>query len=505
MHLIIQNIDLLPEPEKSSYADLRAICQILDTYQAWRTLDIYGAMPYHQAFNVSQYPLPAYDYEQTLYKTFDSVLKVAATVLNTNQTVQQVALGAQDFFYGGDIPSWEAFANTLRIKIAQRYEKRDASNLAAVLNDIASNFGGQIISNNAQSFGVNNTQGYQNLLDNVNILLDFDVSYAFAEFLKSTKDPRLPLLVRQNDYGTNDVDYNTVQQYGTPSAIATLDSPAINTSRYWGKHAFAASQNNPSYGLNGRGTFQSFALTNSSNLVQIEFLSNIQTRFLVKNGGFNNNGYDPKTATARLHTDESNTATTQSIPMRTLYVTYAETCFMMAEIAQKSDASVLGQTAAQWYNSGVAASVAQYQNAGVIAGVPGADTVAIGDYLTRYPYNNTLQQIYSQEWVHLMVEPAEAWAMWKRTGYPQFVDWRPGQETTLGNIGDGSGIVYLENLYDGSENLTLSRRSSFNINDAGSTLNTSNFNAAVNEMLTFNPAFGISGIDTRGRLWWDAQ
>jgi len=496
----------MPAAQKATYANIYAICQVLDTYEAWRVLDIYGAMPYSQAFQASKYEYPVYDYEQTLYKTFDSTLKVAATVLQANGNKSgQVNLGVEDFFYGGDVPSWEAFANTLRIKIAQRYEKRDAANLAAVVSDISTNFSNSVISSNAQSFGVNNTQNYQNNEGGTSYIIDYDVSYAFAQFLKSTNDPRLPLLVRQNDLGNNDPDYTLIQQNGTPAALKTLDSlKAIDSSRYMGKHASPVSANNTAYGLTGGTMFLSLPITEQPGSDALEYLSNIQTRLFIKNGGFINASYDPKTFLTRLHSDE-NVVSSTTIQMRTLFLTYGETCFMMAEIAQKNGGTALGQSAASWYNAGVTASVQQYQAAGVAAGVPGADTVTVGNYLTRYPYNNTLQQIYSQEWVHLMVQPQEAWAMWKRTGYPQSVNFTPGQPVTAGSIGDGSGTAYLENLSDGTQNWILSRRSSFNISDAGSNLNINNFNAALAEMLKINPAYGVNGLDTRGRTWWDAQ
>ncbi len=102
-------------------------------------------MPYSQAFNDVRYPLPAYDYDFNFYKTFDAQLRASAFVLAANAP-NQLPLGAHDFFYNGDIPSWLALANTLRIKIAQRYEKRDPANITSVLGDIKTTFGSALIS-----------------------------------------------------------------------------------------------------------------------------------------------------------------------------------------------------------------------------------------------------------------------------------------------------------------------------------------------------------------------
>ncbi len=499
MNRIIAKIDAMPADQQTSYSNLRAICQVLNVYTAWQVVDIYGAMVYNDAFQPVKYPLPAYDYDFTLYKTFDSTLKIAATVLSSNNP-KNVALGNQDFFYGGDIPSWEAFANTLRIKIAQRFEKRDPANLASVLTDISTNFNNAIISSNAQSFGYNHTQGWNTNVDDINnLLLNYDAGYAFVEFLKSTKDPRTALLLRQNDFGTNDAIYNNIQANGTAAAKTTLDSPAVNTSRYWGKHAFPASEE-PTYGWTGQGRFQSFPIAGSSTPASLGFLSAIQTRYFLKDGGFG--GFDARSSQSLMHTDETY-KDKNTIANRTLYLTYAETCFMMAEIAQ-TGGNGLGQSAEQWYDAGVKASFDQYKADGITAGVPGADTATFGDYLTRYPYNPStgLAQIYSQAWVHFMTEPEESWAMWKRTRYPQFADFRPGQPS---KIGDGSGIAYLESLWDGSQYLIIPRRAAFTVGNAGSVLNQASFTTALQTMQAKNPDYGPDGSYAIGRVWWDMK
>jgi len=493
-------IDAMPAGQKATYSDLRAICEILKTYYAWQVVDIFGAMPYSQAFQADKYPLPAYDYDFTLYKTFDEQLKNAVTALKSPPP-GQVALGVQDFYYGGDIPSWRAFANTLRIKIAQRYEKRDAANLASVLNDINTNFDNEIISSNTQSFGVNHSKNYDTDTDDIDAILNsYDAGFSFVEFLKSTNDPRLSLLVRQNDMGTNSAAYVNVKANADASGQAFLAQPA-NMVRYYGKHAFPQSLD-PSYGLTG-GT-RSYPFTVGTGTVSLDYLSVIQGRYFVRAGGFIGNIYQSQN-TALQHTDETFPTDLTTIPMRSLWLSYGNTCFMMAEIAQKSGGTALGKSAATWYNAAVQASFDQYTTVGATVGVPGAATVSIGDYLSRYPYDGTLQRIYSQAWVHLMIEPEEAYAMWKRTGYPAFVNYRAGQPTTPGNIGDGSGTAYIENLWTGSTNLVIPRRMHFGTDDAGAPLNISNVNKAISTMQAKDVSYGVSGLDTKGRIWWDQQ
>ncbi|WP_419803350.1 SusD/RagB family nutrient-binding outer membrane lipoprotein [Mucilaginibacter sp.] len=494
MHRIMDKINSLPADQQATYQGLKAISSIVDTYLAWRVVDVFGAMPYLQAFNDVQYPLPVYDYDYTLYKVYDKQLKDAATLLKNN-TSGQFALGNQDFFFGGDYTKWLAFANTLRIKIAQRYEKRDAPNLTGVLNDIATNFSGNIISSNAGSFGYDQTRNWNNNVDDINVILfNYDAAFPFVEFLKSTNDPRIKFMVRENDFGANYAGYTNVQQNGNAAAKAAL-LQTENMVRYWGKHVFPASVSS-TYGFTGGTSIKTFTI-GSTGTQNLGLLSAIQSRFFVKNGGFG--GFDARSSPNLMHTDEIYASDPGTIKMRTPYLNYAETCFMMAEIAEKGG-NGLGKSASQWFYAGVQASFDQYKAAAISINVPNATNVVIGNFATTLPYKG-LPSIYSQAWVNFLTEPDEAWAMWKRTGYPQFTDVRAGNN---GAIGDGSSIAYLEGLWDGSQNLLIPRRNSLDLS-SGSNQNSANYSLAIKNMIAKDPAYGISTLDTKGRIWWDMK
>ncbi|MGE7777096.1 SusD/RagB family nutrient-binding outer membrane lipoprotein [Chitinophaga sp. NPDC101104] len=489
---IIAKIDKMEDGAvKKGYANLRYVCEIMNTYDAWKVSDIYGGLPYSQAFKVTEFPTPKFDFGWDLYKSFDNTLKAAVVALSATVDAEQIPFVKQDFFYNGDKDKWIRFANTLRIKIAQRYEKRDAAHLAAVLTDIATNFGGKIISKQDESFGYTNTRDWNNNIDDIDgIQNGYVASFAFVEFLRSTNDPRLPLLVRQNDWGTNYAGYNDVKANGTAAAKATLDSAAVNYSRYVGKHVFSASASAP-YGWEGQTKTKQFTVTSGTGTATrtLSYISLINTRLFVKNGGF-------KVGNPSLHLDET-VVDGGTIPMRTNLLNYAEACFMMAEIAAKGG-NGLGKSAAQWYNDGVTASFDFYKQKGISQNLPGAADAVLGDFLIRYPYAG-LASIYSQAWVNYLTQPEESWAMWKRTGYPQFDDYRAG---AANKIGDGSGIAYLENLFNGSTNLTIPRRYILPVTTvqmAGS------LEAAINDMKSKDAAYGNDRLDSRGRIWWDKQ
>lgn len=133
----------------------------------------------------------------------------------------------------------------------------------------------------------------------------------------------------------------------------------------------------------------------------------------------------------------------------------------------------------------------------VATNIPGATSVTAGSFATTIPYTG-LPSIYTQQWVNNLLTPNEAWATWKRTGYPQFTDVR---STNNGLIGTSS-IAYLENLWDGGENLLITRRDALQMT---STINQPNFVSAVEAQKTKDASYGASSTDTKGRIWWDKQ
>lgn len=196
-----------------------------------------------------------------------------------------------------------------------------------------------------------------------------------------------------------------------------------------------------------------------------------------------------------MHDDEAY-VDPSSIKMKTYFISYPDICFMMAEIAAKGGNS-FGKSAEEWYRTGIAASFDLYKAMAVATGVPNASTVSAGSFATTVPYLG-LPSIYSQQWVNNLLTPDEAWATWKRTGYPQFTNVRPGDN---GQIGMGS-IAFLENLWDGNENLQIVRRDALKMS---SSLNQQNFVSAVETQKAKDPSYGVSATDTKGRIWWDKQ
>ncbi len=95
-------------------------------------------------------------------------------------------------------------------------------------------------------------------------------------------------------------------------------------------------------------------------------------------------------------------------------VTYAEALFAQAEAAQRGWIPGGDAAAANYYNLAIEQSVRQWNNDD-ITGL----TEMMAYPAIAYDAANAIRQISYQRWVHLYMNGYEAWAEWRRTGYPE--------------------------------------------------------------------------------------
>lgn len=502
-YLVNSVIPANAEPER--FQDLAAIANILETYEAWLMFDVNGAAPYTEAFKAATENIrtPRYDlYQQDLngtplYEVFDGKVKDNIAVLQKSDDTQY-KLGNNDYFYKGDIAKWIKFANTLRIKMAQRMEKANSTYYKTVVADALSNSGG-IISSLDESCIYNHPNEHNNNTDDMHILTyQYCASRTLVNFMAAYSDPRLPLLVRRNGFGdgnnntTNDENFETVQTY-VPD-YATRYAYFIN-------HRFNGMAANPDSANSGwsRSSYYTIGYKDGGGVdrtITIRHNSQIESRYFVKNGG-----RVGTQITARDKEDSSFDVSQETISLFTPMITYPETCFMMAEIAFKEGQAMGGKDALAWFREGIKASMQQYQAWAVKMAVPAAmnqnsgiyapiTAAMIDTYLAQPEFQTvSLEKIITQQWVNLYMRPEEAWATWKRTGLPAFKN-QPVPE---------NGVAFLETIATGGDGLIVPRRAALG---APNTENINNYNDAVKQ-LTADPNYGTAVDRTEGRIWWD--
>ena len=90
------------------------VIDILSAYAYSVLVDTFGDVPYTEALDLANHPLPKYDDAKTIYKDLIAKLNVASDGLNTGYG----SFGDQDLVFGGNTAQWKTFANSLRLKMA---------------------------------------------------------------------------------------------------------------------------------------------------------------------------------------------------------------------------------------------------------------------------------------------------------------------------------------------------------------------------------------------------
>ena len=287
-------------PEK--YNDVKAIAQILLSHQQWTVLDCLGAAPITEAFKSAEgIKTPKYDlYNESvredkmpMYKVIDAEVKAAVELLRKSGP-DQAKLGTADFFYGGDIQKWIKFANTLRVKMAQRVEKRDTPFYNNVISEVLSSASNVIDSNDASCIYWHPNDYNNNKDDIQDITGRYAAAAAFVNYLEAYNDPRLPLLIRPNGFGLN----NNNEENDEWFTIFNEQNPGWEAKypqfvdRYSGMSANPDSVSSK-FHSNEYLSLEYTTEEGGKATMDIRMHSQVEGRYFIKNGGDNGNGNMP--------------------------------------------------------------------------------------------------------------------------------------------------------------------------------------------------------------------
>ena len=94
-----------------------AIASIIKVAAMDRVTDTYGPIPYTKIGEDGKISVP-YDSQEAVYDAFFNELNVAIATLSDNKDAALVATA--DYVYGGDVQKWIKFANSLKLRLAMR-------------------------------------------------------------------------------------------------------------------------------------------------------------------------------------------------------------------------------------------------------------------------------------------------------------------------------------------------------------------------------------------------
>jgi hypothetical protein len=367
-------------------SNLNAICRIMKVYIFSRITDLYGDVPYSQAGKAYSTGVvrPVFDTQKDIYDNFFTELAAAEAKLDATKDAV-----AQDIYYQGSVSAWKKFANSLRLRLAMRLIKIDPDK--AKTEALAAYAAGVFTSNSdiclTQHADIQNS--YSDIRGNgVSVAINQypddgrpRVCNTLIDEMKGTNDPRLQYIAR--DYWVNP-DKPSERIDVTDGVKAQIGLIGVGPGKY-NYDDFLGAIN---VDVAGHGTV---SVPNNGQKAQL-------ADFLITNDA----------------------------PF--LHLTYAEVEFLLAEATQRWGLS-LGVDAKTHYQNGMAAACQQLS---LFKGGPVLTPAQIQQFQTDNPLipGKELQLIDTQLWVALLLNGPEAYANWRRTGFPALTPAITAESTT---------------------------------------------------------------------------
>jgi hypothetical protein len=183
--------------ENPAFAVYEGPARILKAYMAAALTDLYGDVPYRQAFQGKEGTVtPAYDPQENIYTGEGGILENLDLGIAALDGYSGTIALEGDLLYGGDLNGWVRFANSLKIKYLMRI-----SGMVDVAADLQSLLDqGEYLTENAQNAVWEFTDGPPNNFRLARLRIgdfnNFVLSETMQEVLEGLNDPRIGVLYR---------------------------------------------------------------------------------------------------------------------------------------------------------------------------------------------------------------------------------------------------------------------------------------------------------------------
>lgn len=183
--------------------------RILKAYMAGALTDLFGDVPYSEAFQGETLTVtPVYDTQEAIYLEADGILDhLDKGIAAIDSYSGNIALEG-DILFNGDLEGWVRFANSLKLKYLMRISAKIdvTAEIAAVVAD------GRLIRENAQNAIFNFTDGEPNNFRLARLRIgdfnNFVLSETMEDELNALNDPRIATLFRPFSNSATGLEFN---------------------------------------------------------------------------------------------------------------------------------------------------------------------------------------------------------------------------------------------------------------------------------------------------------
>jgi hypothetical protein len=394
-------------------SNLYNMARIWQSYAFMILTDEYGDIPYTEggAGLTDQIFFPKYDQQQDIYPKIIQELTEASAALSESGTIE-----GSDILYAGNISQWKKFGYSLLLRAGMRLSKVDATTAQAT---VQAAFNGGVIMENTDNAMMQHDANYTSPIGNMlngTEAANFYLVEAFVDTLKYNNDPRLSSIA--------------VRYIGATSGLA--QTPDVATTD-------PANQIGMPMGYDN-GTIVAKAAADG--LASFYDYSQLDRSRMAKN-------------TAPI-----------------FFVTAAQTQLLLAEASFRGWIS--SGSAAQYFADGIKAHMDQLAYYDPLSAVLPSDR---DTYVADHPLEagRELEQINTQYWIASFLNGPEAFANFRRSGYPNLAPNPYGQP----NNPDVPNGTFIRRLTYPTSELSV---------------NSANVNEAI-------AAQGPDKLSTR--VWWD--
>lgn len=152
------------EAAGASSNNVAAIAKVLKANTFFELTMIWEDVPFTQALNATEFPLPAFDKQEDVLNGVVGILDDAIALIDSGEGIFDVSNG--DIIYGGNMDNWKRYANSLKLRVLMVLKNKTNvdSQIDAVLSQplIESNGQSAIIRYSNAPGGFN---GYNNLVE----------------------------------------------------------------------------------------------------------------------------------------------------------------------------------------------------------------------------------------------------------------------------------------------------------------------------------------------------
>ena len=463
---------LIRQCEANNQPDFAAVMRVVEVYNLLNYTDTYGPVPYSSVIAADELPERpgsyAYDTQEQIYGTMISQLNTAIEGFAT----ETPGLGSFDIWCNGDHALWLQVANQLKLRIALRMVK--------VAPALAEQYAAEAVQGGVLTdTDILISKGFENEMWLMFNWGDCGANASLVTMLKGYDDPRLPLYFTKNTQpivkadakpiGTDDDGFAV---YAEEDYLTDPDTgaPLRQGTSYLGLPAGCPIGGKPNMYSNYSGWAGTFTMP--------------QPILFAAEGWF-----------LRAEAELRWQLTGESV--QTLYETGIRNSIRnqyayRASYAEQGYAEFKQELPADWKTLASDETIETYINGETLPldyvdpATEGYDSVNENDLSVKWDDAATdeekLQRIITQKWIALFPLSNEAWAEYRRTGYPKLFPVK--QNESNGEVSTEYGP----------------RRLPYNENELNS--NTEAVNAAVG-MLNAEATGDMRGDNAGTRLWWD--